>query len=265
MHNTSHTADLNDEQLLRYSRQIMLPQFGIEAQQKLLSSHAVIIGIGGLGSPAALYLAAAGVGQLTLVDHDQVEISNLQRQIIHTTENIGQHKVHSAKAQLAAINPDIVVHTINKEIDEEKLSDLLSHVDCVLDATDNFSSRFLINRLCVQHKTPLISAAAIGFEGQISVFDSRQSDNPCYACLYPEQGEENTTCSENGILAPVVGIMGCMQALEAIKLLTSTGETLVGQLQLFDAINMQWRNLKFKQDPACPVCSNTRHSQKNCG
>jgi len=255
MHKKTNTLDLNDDQLLRYSRQIMLPQFGIEAQQTLSSSHAVIIGIGGLGSPAALYLAAAGIGTLTLVDNDKVEISNLQRQIIHSTDTIGQDKVASAKAQLTAINPAVNINIINKKLDANELEELFHNADCVLDATDNFESRFLINKVCVQTKTPLISAAAIGFEGQLSVFDTRDKDNPCYACLYPDGGDENTTCSENGILAPVVGIMGCMQALETIKVLCNIGEPLIGQLQLFDAMSMQWRTLKLKKDKNCPVCS----------
>ncbi len=250
------TYPLDDTQLLRYSRQIMLPQFGIKAQQTLSQSHVVIMGLGGLGSPAALYLAAAGIGQLTLVDFDKVELSNLQRQIIHTTHTIGQSKVASASTQLAAINPDINLHCISEKIDLRQLEKLFTTTDCVLDATDNFKSRFQINQACVQQKTPLVSAAAIRFEGQLGVFDSRDKDSPCYACLYPQSGEENTTCSENGILAPVVGIMGCMQALETIKLLCNIGDNSTGKLQLFDALTMQWRTLKLKKDPDCPVCSN---------
>jgi len=249
------TTDFSDEQLLRYSRQIMLPQFGIDAQQKLSQSHAVIIGLGGLGSPAALYLAAAGIGQLTLVDDDVVEISNLQRQIIHRTETMGETKVASARSQLMAINPDSQIRIIDKKLDASEMAELFQHTDCVLDATDNFDSRFLINKICFQQKTPLISAAAIRFEGQITVFDPRDNNSPCYACLYPQAGEENTTCSENGILAPVVGILGCMQALETIKVLCDIGDTLTGKLQLFDAMNMQWRTLKLRKDPGCPICS----------
>jgi len=248
-------SDFSDEQLLRYSRQIMLPQFGIEAQQKLSQSHAVIIGLGGLGSPAALYLAAAGIGQLTLVDDDRVEISNLQRQVIHRTETIGETKVASARSQLMGINPDLSIRVIDKKLDASEMAGLFQQADCVLDATDNFDSRFLINKTCFQQKTPLVSAAAIRFEGQITVFDPRDSNSPCYACLYPQAGEENTTCSENGILAPVVGILGCMQALETIKVLCDVGDTLTGKLQLFDAMSMQWRALKLRKDPGCPVCS----------
>ncbi len=249
------TLELNDEQLLRYSRQIMLPQFGIEAQQKLSTAHALIIGIGGLGSPAALYLAAAGIGKLTLIDDDKVELSNLQRQIIHTTNTIGQNKVDSAKAQLLAINPEVRIQTINQKLNRMQLEEQIGQVDCVLDATDNFESRFLTNSVCVALRKPLVSAAAIGFEGQISVFDNRDNKTPCYACLYPEGGDENTTCSENGILAPVVGTMGCLQALETIKVICSLGETLTGKLQLFDAMTMQWRTLKLNKDPDCRVCS----------
>ncbi len=248
-------TDFTDEQLLRYSRQIMLPQFGVEAQQKLSRSHAVIIGIGGLGSPAALYLAAAGIGTLTLVDDDRVEISNLQRQIIHTTRSIGETKVVSAYSRLIDINPDITVNPVDKKLAPAEMQNLFQQADCVLDATDNFDSRFLINKICVAQKTPLISAAAIRFEGQISVFDPRDATSPCYACLYPHAGEESNTCSENGILAPVVGILGCMQALEAIKLLCNIGTTLCGQLLLFDALTMQWRTLTLKKDPGCPVCN----------
>ena len=257
---TSALDNLDDDQLLRYSRQIMLPQFGIEAQQKLSQSHAVIMGLGGLGSPSAFYLAAAGVGQLTLVDYDRVENSNLQRQIIHSSESIGQNKVDSARERLLALNPLIKVHTINENLNPAQLTTLFLTASCVLDGTDNFASRFAINEVCVQQKIPLISAAAIRFEGQISVFDNRNKDCPCYACLYPQQGETDTTCSANGILAPVVGVLGSMQALEAIKLLTGIGNTLQGQLLLFDAMSMQWRTLKLKKDPNCPVC---RHRGDN--
>lgn len=258
-------TDFTDEQLLRYSRQIMLPQFGVEAQQKLSRSHAVIIGIGGLGSPAALYLAAAGIGTLTLVDDDRVEISNLQRQIIHTTRSIGETKVASASSRLIDINPDITIHPIDKKLTPAQMEELFQQADCVLDATDNFDSRFLINKICVAQKTPLISAAAIRFEGQISVFDPRDASSPCYACLYPDIGEETTTCSENGILAPVVGILGCMQALEAIKLLCNIGTALCGQLLLFDALTMQWRTLRLKKDPGCPVCNHQVTSEYEHG
>lgn len=245
----------NDDQLLHYSRQIMLPHFGVEGQQKLHNAHVVIIGIGGLGSPAAMYLAAAGVGTLTLVDFDIVDHSNLQRQIIHNTKGIGSSKVSSAKKTLQAINPETTIHCIDNKLTLDQLKQLISNVDSVIDATDNFATRFDINHACVTQKVPLISAAAIQYEGQISVFDLTQEDSACYACLYSEQGEENTNCSDNGILAPVVGILGSMQALETIKLICNLGQTLQNRLLLFDALALQWRTMKFKKDPNCPVCN----------
>jgi adenylyltransferase/sulfurtransferase len=213
------------------------------------------MGVGGLGSPAAMYLAAAGVGTLTLVDFDTVDDSNLQRQIIHNTESIGKNKVSSAKNTLLKINPETRIHCIDKKLTLEALESLFKDVNCVIDATDNFTSRFLINRACVSQKTALISAAAIQYEGQISVFDLRQQDSPCYACLYAEGGEENTNCSDNGILAPVVGILGSMQALEAIKLICVLGDTLQNRLLIFDALALQWRTMKLNKDSNCPVCN----------
>jgi adenylyltransferase/sulfurtransferase len=246
----------NDEQLLHYSRQIMLPHFGVEGQQQLQNAHVVIIGIGGLGSPAALYLAASGVGTLTLVDFDTVDNSNLQRQIIHHTNSIGKNKVDSAKNTLHAINPETTIHCLNKQLTLDELNSLISEVTCVIDATDNFATRFLINHACVSQHIALISAAAIQYEGQISVFDLRKKDSACYACLYAEEhGEENTNCSDNGILAPVVGILGSMQALETIKLICNIGETLQNRLLIFDALALQWRTMKLNKDPKCPVCS----------
>lgn len=244
----------NDTQLLHYSRQIMLPHFGIEGQQLLQNAHVVILGVGGLGSPAAMYLAAAGVGTLTLVDFDIVDNSNLQRQIIHNIDSIGESKVSSAKKTLLNINPETSIHCINKKLTLDELKPLITDVNCVLDATDNFNTRFMINRACVSQKTTLISAAAIQFEGQISVFDFRKQDSACYACLYAEGGEENTNCSDNGILAPVVGILGSMQALEAIKVICNIGDTLHNRLLIFDALALQWRTMKLKKDMNCPVC-----------
>ncbi len=255
MKNDEITFD--DEQLLHYSRQIMLPHFGVEGQQKLHNAHVVIIGIGGLGSPAAMYLAAAGVGTLTLVDFDIVDHSNLQRQIIHNINGIDSSKVSSAKKTLQAINPETIIHCIDDKLTLAQLKQLITRVDGVIDATDNFATRFDINQACVTQQVPLISAAAIQYEGQISVFDLRQEDSACYACLYSEQGEENTNCSDNGILAPVVGILGSMQALETIKLICNLGETLQNRLLLFDALALQWRTMKFKKDPDCPVCNHT--------
>jgi molybdopterin/thiamine biosynthesis adenylyltransferase len=245
----------NDKQLLHYSRQIMLPHFGIEGQQQLHDAHVVIIGIGGLGSPAALYLAASGVGTLTLVDFDTVDDSNLQRQIIHRSNNIGTSKVISAKETLLAINPETTIHCVDKKLSLNELESLISNVTCVIDATDNFNTRFLINHACVSQRIALISAAAIQYEGQISVFDLRAEDSPCYACLYSEDGaEENTNCSDNGILAPVVGILGSMQALETIKLICNIGETLQHRLLIFDALSLQWHTMKLHKDPGCLVC-----------
>jgi len=245
---------MNDEQLLRYNRHIMLPQIGIEGQQKLQDARILIIGLGGLGSPAALYLATAGVGHLTLVDDYEVELSNLQRQIIHRNQNIGDSKVASAKSNLLAINPEIDITTIDHRLDESSLAQQIQLADVVLDASDNFDTRFAINRACVEQKKPLVSGAAIQFEGQISVFDSNNEHCPCYSCLYPDKGEDTLTCSENGILAPVVGIIGSMQALEAIKLICQIGEPLYGRLLLFDALSLQWRSMNLKKDPSCPVC-----------
>ncbi|MCK5002918.1 MAG: molybdopterin-synthase adenylyltransferase MoeB [Gammaproteobacteria bacterium] len=248
---------MNDEQLLRYNRHIMLPQIGIEGQQKLCDAHVLIIGLGGLGSPAAMYLATAGVGQLALVDDDTVELSNLQRQIIHRSQNIGDSKVASAKSNLLAINHEIDIATIDHRLNEAALNQQIERADVVLDASDNFDTRFAINRACVAQKKPLVSGAAIQFDGQISVFDSRSKHCPCYSCLYPDKGEDNLTCSENGILAPVVGIIGSMQALEAIKLICHIGEPLYGRLLLFDALSLQWRTMNLKKDPNCPVCGSS--------
>ncbi len=245
---------MNDEQLLRYSRQILLPSFGFEGQEKLLNSHVLIMGLGGLGSPVAMYLAAAGIGKLTLVDFDNVELSNLQRQIIHRTSSLKQSKVESAAATIEQLNPLVKTICINKQLEEDDLSNLLSDVDLLVDATDNFASRFMINRACFNTSTPLVSGAAIRMEGQVSVFNFKQADSPCYRCLYDEQGEENTSCSENGVMAPMVGIIGSIQAMEAIKVLANYGETLTGKLLITDAMFQDWRSMKFKKDPACPVC-----------
>ncbi|MCW8956774.1 MAG: molybdopterin-synthase adenylyltransferase MoeB [Gammaproteobacteria bacterium] len=245
---------MNDDQLLRYSRQILLPQFDIQGQQKLLDAHVLIIGLGGLGSPVAMYLAAAGVGELTLVDHDQVELSNLQRQILHRTENLQQSKVDSARDNLLALNPDITIHGINHKLDEQELEQQISQVDLIIDATDNFDTRFAINRACVKFHKPLVSGAAIRMEGQVSVFDMRQADSPCYRCLYSDQGDEQATCSENGVLAPMVGIIGSIQAMEALKLLAGVGTPLTGQLLINDSFHQEWRRMKLRKDPECPVC-----------
>lgn len=246
---------MDDEQLLRYSRQIMLPQVEIAGQQKLRDASALIIGLGGLGSPVAMYLAAAGVGKLTLVDHDQVDLSNLQRQIVHTTDSIGVDKVESARQALLKLNPETQIETINQQLDETALSEQVKQTDVVIDASDNFPTRFQLNRICVKNKTPLVSGAAIRLEGQVSVFDASKPDSPCYQCLYKDGEETEETCSENGILAPVAGMIGSIQATEAIKVILGLGETLVGRLLILDAQTMEWREIRLKKDPGCPVCN----------
>ncbi len=246
---------MEDEQLLRYSRQIMLPQFDVAGQQRLLDSHALIIGMGGLGSPVAIYLAAAGVGKLTLVDFDKVDLTNLQRQIVHATADIGRPKVESAREHLLALNPEITVETISHKLEDDELLAAVAAADVVVDASDNFATRFAINDACVQARKPLVSGAAIRMEGQVAVFHSERDESPCYRCLYRDEGELAQTCSENGVLAPVVGVIGSIQATETIKLLSGMGETLDGRLMMWDAMTMEWRTLKLKKDPACPVCN----------
>ncbi|WP_370051956.1 ThiF family adenylyltransferase [Neptunomonas sp.] len=245
---------LSDNQLLRYSRQIMLGDVDIEGQQRWLDSRVLILGVGGLGSPVAMYLAAAGVGHLVLVDDDQVEMTNLQRQIAHNTASIGQSKVESAAATLAQINPDIEVTTRAERLDEAALMEQVANVDLVVDCTDNFATRFMLNRACVAHKKPLVSGAAIRMEGQISVYHPGVEGSPCYQCLYKEGEDEALTCSEAGVLSPLVGIIGSMQALEALKVLASIGTPLIGRLLLLDAKHMEWRSLKLSPDPECPTC-----------
>ncbi len=245
---------MNDEQLLRYSRQIMLPQFDAAGQQRLLASHALILGMGGLGSPVAMYLAAAGVGKLTLVDFDTVDLSNLQRQILHGSHDIGRPKVESARDTLAVLNADVEVIALNARVEGEALDELVASADVVIDASDNFATRFQINDACVRARKPLVSGAAIRMEGQVSVFHNERDDSPCYRCLYRDEGELEQTCSENGVLAPVVGVIGSIQATEAIKVLAGIGDTLSGRLLLWDAMTMEWRSLKLRKDPACPLC-----------
>jgi len=245
---------MNDEQLLRYSRQIMLPQIDVQGQEKLLASRVLIIGMGGLGSPVAMYLAAAGIGHLVLVDDDVVELSNLQRQIIHSTNDIGLNKVESAKETIHNLNSEIKITTFAKRLNEHELAEEVAAADIVIDGTDNFSSRFALNTQSLKSNTPLISGAAIRMEGQISVFNKTPS-SPCYRCLYKDEGELDTSCSNNGVLSPVVGIIGSVQATEAIKVLLNIGETLDGKLLVLDALHMEWRTLKLKKDSACPACS----------
>ena len=245
---------MNDEQLLRYSRQIMLPEVDYDGQQKLLQAHVLIIGLGGLGSPVAMYLAGAGVGTLTLVDHDQVDLSNLQRQIVHSTQNIGQPKVDSARQHLQALNPTVEIRTYNHKLMDSQLDACIQAADVVVDASDNYETRFTLNRHCVLNHTPLVSGAAIRMEGQISVFDPRLADSPCYRCLYNESDEIAQTCSENGILAPLVGIIGSIQAIETIKLIIGCGQSLVGRLLVVDALYQDWRSIRLRKDPNCPAC-----------
>jgi adenylyltransferase/sulfurtransferase len=245
---------MEDAKLLRYGRQIMLPQIDIAGQEELLASKALIIGLGGLGSPVAYYLAAAGVGHLMLADHDKVELTNLQRQLLHKTKNIGKQKTDSAIEALSAINPEITLEAIPHKLEDDSLDKAVSQADVVIDGCDNFPTRFAVNRACVKHKKPLVSGAVIRFEGQVSVFDARNDNSPCYRCLYPEEGEHRETCSETGVLAPAAGIIGSIQATEAIKVLLGIGEPLLGRVLMMDALTMELRELKLKKDPKCPVC-----------
>ncbi len=243
---------MNDEQLLRYSRQIMLPQIDVAGQDKLLASTALLIGLGGLGSPAAMYLAAAGVGHLILVDDDVVDLSNLQRQILHGTDDIGRPKTESARDALLRINPDVKLTLIARRLAGDDLQAQVKKANVVLDGSDNFATRFAVNDACRAAGVPLVSGAAIRMEGQVSVF-LNDGTGPCYRCLYRDEGELDTACSTNGVLAPVVGIIGSIQATEAIKVLTGIGETLHGRLLLLDALHMEWRTVRLRPDPGC-VC-----------
>lgn len=246
---------MNDDQLLRYSRHILLPQIDIEGQEKLLNSKALIVGLGGLGSPAALYLAAAGVGQLVLNDHDQVELTNLQRQILHTTDNLGLPKTDSAERNLHRLNPDTNLRLLDRKLTPEELETVIHEMDVVLDCSDNFATRFAVNAACVRQKKPLVSGAVIRFEGQLTVFTPGHANSPCYNCLYPDQGELAESCVQNGVIAPLPGLVGSMQALEALKLLLAIGTSLTGRLLLLDGLHCEWRQMKFKKDPHCPTCS----------
>lgn len=245
---------LTDEELLRYSRQILLSQVDIEGQLKLKNSRALIVGLGGLGSPVALYLAAAGVGELHVADFDRVDVTNLQRQIIHDTGTVGESKVDSALRRLRLLNPEINVIAHRSALDADSLAEVVAAVDVVLDCCDNFSTREAVNRACVSARTPLVSGAAIRLEGQLSVFDPRQPASPCYHCLYGHGSEDELTCSEAGVIGPLVGLVGSLQALEALKLLAGFGEPLVGRLLLVDALSTRFRELRVKRDPACSVC-----------
>ncbi|MBB1489318.1 HesA/MoeB/ThiF family protein [Oceanospirillum sediminis] len=246
---------MNDQQLLRYSRQIMLPEIDIQGQQNLLNSRVLIIGMGGLGSPAALYLAAAGVGSLVISDFDDVDLSNLQRQIIHGQQDIGRAKVDSAWESIRELNADCHVLPLPEKLSGDELKQQIALVDLVLDCSDRFSTRFAVNRYCMEVQTPLVSGAAIQFGGQLAVFDPKDPESPCYSCLYEETDDEAMRCAENGVVAPLVGVIGAMQAMEAVKILSGAGQAATGKLQIFDALTAQWRSMKLSRDPGCPVCS----------
>ena len=249
---------MDDARLLRYSRHILLPELGLEAQAKFAAAHALVIGAGGLGAPAAQFLVAAGVGTLTLCDPDTVDLTNLQRQILYATPDVGSPKVAAAKARLAAINPDARVETLEARVGPDELAPLVARADVVLDCCDNFATRHAVNRACVAAKKPLVSGAAIRFDGQIAVFDTRDPASPCYHCLFGE-GEDldETRCAVMGVFAPVVGIVGATQAAEALKLVAGAGESLAGRLLLLDAYAMHWREVRIPRDPQCPVCGPT--------
>lgn len=246
---------MNDAQLLRYARHIILPEIDVAGQEALLASKALIVGMGGLGSPVALYLAASGLGQLTLADFDQVDLSNLQRQIVHRTENLGQQKVASAASNLAALNPDIRIRTLDAKLAEDQLHKEAAAADLVLDCTDNFAIRFAINRACLATGTRLVSGAAIRLEGQLMAMDPQDPASPCYQCLYGDDASAPLNCADTGIAAPVVGVIGALQALEALKLIIGIGEPLVGQLLTYDARSASFRKLRLPRDPNCPACA----------
>lgn len=248
---------MNDNQLLRYSRHILLPQVEYAGQEKLTQSHALIVGAGGLGSPVALYLAASGVGKLTICDFDHVDLTNLQRQIIHTTPSVGTNKALSAQQTIFEINPEVNVQTVQQKSTEEQMAALVSVADVVIDCSDNFATRYALNRICFVQKKPLVSGAAVRFEGQITVFDFRHEDSPCYHCLFPDSGDDQEQrCADNGVFSPLVGMIGTAQAAEALKCLINIGETLQGRLMLLDALTAEWRTIKFGKDPLCLVCGN---------
>lgn len=247
---------MNDEQLLRYSRHILLPQLGIEGQERLLRARALVVGAGGLGSPAAMYLASAGIGTIVLCDGDAVDLTNLQRQILHRTASVGRPKARSGRDTLAEINPDVEVVALEQRLEGPALEEQVAAADVVLDCSDNFSTRHAINRACVQHRRPLVSGAAIRFDGQVSVFDLRTPSSPCYNCLFPEGRQaEEVRCAVMGVFAPLTGIIGTTQAAEALKLVAGCGESLAGRVLLLDGLAMEWRSIRLGKDPACPVCA----------
>jgi adenylyltransferase/sulfurtransferase len=247
---------MDDNQLLRYSRHILLPELGVEGQQKLLAARALVLGAGGLGSPAAMYLAAAGVGTIALADGDTVDLTNLQRQVLHTTAAVGRPKVESGRQTLCALNPEIRVIALAERLQGEALAREVAAADVVLDCSDNFATRHAVNRACLRHRKPLVSGAAIRFDGQLAVFDLRRPDSACYACLFPEDAEtEELRCAVTGVFAPLTGMIGTLQAGEALKLIAGTGTTLAGQLLVVDALNAQWRQIRLARDPGCAACA----------
>jgi molybdopterin/thiamine biosynthesis adenylyltransferase len=246
---------VNDAQLLRYSRHILLNELGDTGQETLLNSHALVLGAGGLGSAAALYLAASGVGRITLVDHDVVDLTNLQRQIAHTTERIGEPKVASARQSMQALNPDIDIHIFSQRADAAWLYEHMPQVDVALDCTDNFTTRHALNAACVAHAVPLVSGAVIRFDAQLTTYDTRHPDSPCYACVFPpDDAPEEISCATMGVLAPLVGVIGSLQAAEALKLLAGIGGSLAGRLQLLDGHNLSWTEMRLQRQSDCPVC-----------
>jgi molybdopterin/thiamine biosynthesis adenylyltransferase len=250
---------MTDEQLLRYSRHILLEEIGVEGQERILASHALVIGAGGLGSPVVLYLGTAGVGRITIVDHDSVDLTNLQRQIAHNMQRIGQPKALSAREAIAAINPDVLVTPVVARADAQLLDELVPQADVVVDCSDNFVTRHAINAACVKHAKPLVSGAAIRMDGQLSVFDTRDAKSPCYACVFPPSDEfEETRCATMGVFAPLVGIIGTMQAAEALKILAQTGESLAGRLQMLDGRAMSWSEVRVPRNHQCEVCGPLR-------
>jgi molybdopterin/thiamine biosynthesis adenylyltransferase len=247
---------LNDDELLRYSRHILLDAVGVEGQQRALQGHALIVGAGGLGSPVALYLAASGVGHITLVDDDRVELTNLQRQIAHATDRVGQHKVESARQAMAALNPQVRISTHARRADEAWLQEWVPQAQVVIDGSDNFATRHWVNAACFRHGVPLVSASVLGFAGQFSVFDPRQSQSPCYACVFPaDTPPPEVHCATMGVLAPLVGVMGAMQASEALKILMGLGSTVPGRLLMLDGHRLQWSEMKVGRANDCRVCA----------
>ena len=247
---------MDDDQLLRYSRHILLPEIGVEGQERLRAAHVLVVGAGGLGCPAALYLASSGIGRLTIADPDRVDVTNLQRQILYRSDAVGSGKADAARKTLAAVNPAVTVVPLAERLEGEALERRVAQADVVLDCSDNFATRHAVNRACVRHAKPLVSGAAIRFDGQVAVFDLRQREAPCYACLFPEGGEtEELRCAVMGVLAPLTGAVGSLQAVEAIKLVAGAGESLSGRLLMFDALRAEWRSVRVRKDPACAVCA----------